>query len=83
MAVKMTNGLFKDRLMKSHITSNEDFFVRNHGGIPIVQEEAYFFDVGGLVKEPKRLTMAILKDERIFPRQSTVSFPFLEVIGPT
>lgn len=46
--------------------------MRNHGGIPEIDEEAYFFDVEGLVNTPKRITMKELKDESIFPRQSTV-----------
>ena len=60
------------RLVESAITPNEDFFVRNHGGIPEIDESAYFVDVGGLVKEPKRLTLADLKNQNIFPRQSNV-----------
>lgn len=62
----------KDRLVADPITRNEDHFVRNHGGIPEIDEESYFFDVGGLVNNPKRITMAELKDESIFPRQSNV-----------
>ena len=58
--------------MKNAITSNEDFFVRNHGGIPEIDEDAYFFDIGGLVNEPKRLTLEELRNEELFPRQSTV-----------
>lgn len=61
----------KDRLVETPITRNEDHFVRNHGGIPEIDEEAYFFDVAGLVNNPKRITMRELKDETLFPRQST------------
>ena len=60
------------RLVEHNITSNEDFFVRNHGGIPEIDEDAFFLDIGGLVKEPKRLTMAELKNEDLFPRQTNV-----------
>lgn len=58
--------------MADPITRNADHFVRNHGGIPEIDEDAYFFEMGGLVKNPKRITMQMLKDESIFPRQSTV-----------
>jgi len=53
------------------LTRNEDHFVRNHGGIPEIDEDEYILDIGGLVNEPKRITLAMLKDESLFPRQST------------
>jgi sulfite oxidase len=46
--------------------------VRNHGGVPEIDEDAYFFDVGGLVNNPRRITLRELKDEAIFPRQTNV-----------
>lgn len=63
--------LAKGRLVETAITRNEDHFVRNHGGIPEIDEDAYFFDVAGLVNTPKRITMNELKNESLFPRQST------------
>lgn len=62
----------QNRLVATPITRNEDHFVRNHGGIPEIDEDAYFFDVEGLVNYPKRITMKKLKDESIFSRQSNV-----------
>ncbi|KAA8574029.1 hypothetical protein EYC84_005564 [Monilinia fructicola] len=62
----------RNRLVESAITSNEDHFVRNHGGIPEIDEDAYFFEVDGLVNNPKRITLKDLKNETIFPRQSNV-----------
>ena len=62
----------QDRLIKTPLTRNEDHFVRNHGGIPTCKEDDYFLDIGGMVNEPKRLTMKELKDESIFPRQSNI-----------
>ena len=58
--------------METPITRNEDHFVRNHGGIPYIDGEEFFFDVGGLVNNPKRITLKELMDESIFPRQSNV-----------
>jgi len=46
----------KDRLVASPISRNKDRFVRNHGGIPEIDEDAYFFEVGGLVNNPWRIT---------------------------
>ncbi|KAI9730074.1 MAG: hypothetical protein M1834_006066 [Cirrosporium novae-zelandiae] len=60
------------RLVGNAITSNQDFFVRNHGGIPTIDEDKYFVEIGGLVNEPKKLTMANLKNETLFPRQSNI-----------
>ncbi|KAF2117113.1 Oxidoreductase, molybdopterin-binding domain-containing protein [Lophiotrema nucula] len=58
----------RDRL--TAITPNPDFFVRNHGGIPEIEEDEYFFDVDGLVNDPKRITLKDLKDESKFPRMT-------------
>lgn len=50
------------------ITPNNLHFVRNHGGIPIIDEEKFSFDVDGLVNEPRKFTMKDLMDESRFPR---------------
>ena len=47
--------------------------MRNHGGIPRINEEDYTLDIDGLVNQPKRLTLDDLKNEDLFPRMSTVS----------
>ncbi|KAF7982850.1 hypothetical protein HWV62_25822 [Athelia sp. TMB] len=62
----------RGRLVDTPMTTNEDYFVRNHGGIPTIEESEYFLDIGGLVNKPQRLTLAQLKDESLFPRQSNV-----------
>ncbi|SLM33845.1 oxidoreductase molybdopterin binding domain-containing protein [Lasallia pustulata] len=62
----------RDRLIETTLTNNEDHFVRNHGGIPIINEDDYFLDIGGLVNKPTRLTMKDLKNEALFPRQTNV-----------
>lgn len=54
------------------MTRNEDHFVRNHGGIPTIDPDEYFFEIGGLVNNPRRITLKELQDESIFPRQSNV-----------
>jgi sulfite oxidase len=61
----------RDRLVQTEITRNADHFVRNHGGIPEIEDDAFHLDIEGLVNNPKRLTLKDLKDESIFPRQST------------
>lgn len=58
--------------METEITRNEDHFVRNHGGIPTIKEEDYYFDVTGLVNNPRRITLKELQDQSIFPRQSNI-----------
>ncbi|KAK3712954.1 hypothetical protein LTR37_008839 [Vermiconidia calcicola] len=62
----------RSRLVETELTNNKDHFVRNHGGIPEIEEDAFELELGGLVNEPKNLTMADLKNENLFPRQSTV-----------
>ncbi|KAK4189454.1 Oxidoreductase, molybdopterin-binding domain-containing protein [Podospora australis] len=62
----------RDRLVSTEITPNPDFFVRNHGGIPEIDPAAYTLDISGLVNNPKRLTLADLQNEELFPRQTNV-----------
>ena len=54
------------------MTDNKDFFVRNHGGVPEIDEDAYELELDGLVNYPQKLTLADLKNEKLFPRQSNV-----------
>ena len=46
--------------------------MRNHGGIPVIHEDDYELEIGGMVNEPKRLTLKDLKNEALFPRTSSV-----------
>ncbi|HEX4964468.1 MAG TPA: sulfite oxidase [Thermoanaerobaculia bacterium] len=57
------------RLAGHFITSNDLFFVRNHGGVPAVDRDAYRLVIDGLVDQPLSLS---LSDLRRFPR-STVT----------
>ncbi|KAM0298123.1 hypothetical protein HYE67_001163 [Fusarium culmorum] len=50
------------------ITPNPLHFVRNHGGIPIIDKEDYSFLLDGLVNNPQSFTLADLQDESRFPR---------------
>jgi sulfite oxidase len=62
------NGEAPKRLVsRAPITPNELHFVRNHGGIPEIEAEAFDLRLDGLIKDPKRLTLADLKDETKFP----------------
>lgn len=60
------------RLVQTPVTRNADHFVRNHGGIPEIETDAFKLGIGGLVKNPKSFTLKELMDESIFPRMSTV-----------
>ncbi|KAL1998633.1 hypothetical protein VTN02DRAFT_5869 [Thermoascus thermophilus] len=62
----------RERLVENEITSNEDFFVRNHGGIPRIDADKFVLEIGGLVNNPRTFTLKELQDESIFPRQSNV-----------
>jgi len=62
----------RSRLVEDPITSNKDFYIRNHGGVPEIEESAYYLEMDGLVKHPQKLTLSDLKDESRFHRQSTV-----------
>ena len=62
----------QSKLVETEITPNEDHFVRNHGGVPEIDEEQFELEIDGLVKKPMKLSMKDLKNEKLFPRQSTV-----------
>ncbi|KAI4763216.1 molybdopterin binding oxidoreductase [Aureobasidium sp. EXF-12344] len=63
------NGEAPKRLVTDKaITPNSLHFVRNHGGIPIIDEDRFSFDVDGLVNNPRSFTMKDLMDESKFPR---------------
>jgi len=62
----------RERLVETEITPNKDHFVRNHGGIPHIDPEAFYLDIAGLVNNPRRFTLKDLQDESVFPRQSSV-----------
>ncbi|KAG9249420.1 oxidoreductase molybdopterin binding domain-containing protein [Emericellopsis atlantica] len=50
------------------MTPNSLHFVRNHGGIPVIDKEHYSFQLDGLVAHPQSFTLDDLKDESRFPR---------------
>lgn len=50
------------------ITPNNLHFVRNHGGIPDIDKDKFFLRLDGLVKNPKKITLADLQNEELFPR---------------
>ncbi|KAM7210881.1 Oxidoreductase, molybdopterin-binding domain containing protein, partial [Rhypophila decipiens] len=62
----------RDRLVETEITNNKDHFVRNHGGILEIDPEKFFLEITGLVNNPKKLTLADLQNESLFPRQTNV-----------
>ena len=50
------------------ITPNPLHFVRNHGGIPIINRDDFSFLLDGLVANPQSFTLDDLMDESRFPR---------------
>ncbi|KAF2145172.1 uncharacterized protein K452DRAFT_356473 [Aplosporella prunicola CBS 121167] len=62
----------RNRLVANEHTTNADHFVRNHGGVPEIDADQWSLDISGLVNNPQRLTLADLKDESRFPRQTNV-----------
>ncbi|OCH91604.1 molybdopterin binding oxidoreductase [Obba rivulosa] len=58
----------RDKLMEGKITDNKYHFIRNHGGVPEIDEDAFELEFGGLVNKPCNLTMKDLKDPNKFPQ---------------
>ncbi|KAK3050179.1 hypothetical protein LTR09_008568 [Extremus antarcticus] len=61
----------RSKLVETEITNNKDHFVRNHGGIPEIDEDTFEIELDGLVNKPMKIKMSDLKNEKLFPRQST------------
>ncbi|GAT28796.1 sulfite reductase [Aspergillus luchuensis] len=63
------NGEPPKRLVTSKVvTPNPLHFVRNHGGIPLIEKDKWSLQLDGLVKHPKNYTLEDLQDETRFPR---------------
>jgi sulfite oxidase len=63
------NGEPPKRLVTSKaITPNPLHFVRNHGGIPLIEKDKWSMTLDGLVANPKSYTLNVLMDESKFPR---------------
>ena len=41
--------------------------VRNHGGVPDIDPDVFELEIGGLVKEPVKISLRDLKDPNLFP----------------
>ncbi|KAG9315976.1 Oxidoreductase, molybdopterin-binding domain-containing protein [Chiua virens] len=52
----------RDQLLQGKITDNKYHFVRNHGGVPDIDEDSFRLEIGGLVNNPVSIS---LKDLRI------------------
>jgi hypothetical protein len=67
------NGEPPKRLVTSKpVTPNPLHFVRNHGGIPIIDKEKFSMTLDGLVANPKVYSLDDLMDESKFPRMEKV-----------
>lgn len=63
------NGEPPKRLVTSKaITPNPLHFVRNHGGIPIIEQDQWDLSLDGLVNTPKKYSLGDLMDANRFPR---------------
>ncbi|KAL7936542.1 Oxidoreductase, molybdopterin-binding domain-containing protein [Trichoderma chlorosporum] len=63
------NGEPPKRLVTDkEITPNSLHFVRNHGGIPLIDQDKFSFVMDGLVAKPREYKMEDLMDESRFPR---------------
>ncbi|KAJ3826823.1 molybdopterin binding oxidoreductase [Lentinula raphanica] len=58
----------RDQLLQGKLTDNKYHFVRNHGGIPIIDEDVFELEIGGLVNKPIKLSLKDLKDPEKFPQ---------------
>ncbi|PGH00925.1 hypothetical protein AJ80_09087 [Polytolypa hystricis UAMH7299] len=59
-----------DKLAESEITPNRHHYVRNHGGIPSIDPNAFELEVNGLVNQARRFTLQELQNEAFFPQRT-------------
>ncbi|KAG5723946.1 Sulfite oxidase [Termitomyces sp. T112] len=59
----------RDQLLGGKLTDNRYHFVRNHGGIPDIKEQAYELEIAGLVRKKIKLTLQELRDPLKFPQE--------------
>ncbi|KAF7789478.1 hypothetical protein EIP86_000424 [Pleurotus ostreatoroseus] len=64
--------LWKYILGDGKLTENRHHFIRNHGGVPDIDDDAFELEIGGLVNTPVKLSLKDLMDESKFP-QATVT----------
>ncbi|KAF9020204.1 molybdopterin binding oxidoreductase [Hymenopellis radicata] len=57
-----------EQLLQGKITDNMFHFVRNHGGVPDIEEDAFELEIGGLVNTSAKLSLKDLKDPAKFPQ---------------
>ena len=46
--------------------------MRNHGGVPEIEENAFELEIDGLVNKPMKLRFSDLTNKALFPRQSNI-----------
>ncbi|KAF8828731.1 hypothetical protein HHX47_DHR3000359 [Lentinula edodes] len=57
----------RDQLLQGKLTDNKYHFVRNHGGVPNINENDYELEIAGLVNKPIKISLKDLKDPEKFP----------------
>ncbi|KAG7448227.1 molybdopterin binding oxidoreductase [Guyanagaster necrorhizus] len=62
----------RDQLLSGKITDNKWHFIRNHGGIPDIDEDAFELEIGGFVNNPVKLSMKDIKDPSKFPQTEVI-----------
>lgn len=62
------NGETRHEDLTTKLTDNKHHFVRNHGGVPDIDEDAFVLEIGGLVNNPVKLKLSDLKDPAKFPQ---------------
>ncbi|KAG6849083.1 hypothetical protein H0H93_011392 [Arthromyces matolae] len=62
----------RHQLLAGKLTDNKYHFVRNHGGVPDIQEDKYELEIGGLVNKHVKLTLKELKDPSRFPQEEVI-----------
>ncbi|TCD66846.1 hypothetical protein EIP91_000800 [Steccherinum ochraceum] len=58
-----------NHIMEGKLTDNKYHFIRNHGGVPDIDPEAFYVEIGGLVNKPVKLTLKELMDPNKFPQK--------------
>ncbi|KAG6831227.1 hypothetical protein H0H92_012024 [Tricholoma furcatifolium] len=71
----------RDQLLASKLTDNKYHFIRNHGGVPDIEEDVFELEIGGLVNRKAKVSLKDLKNPNKFPSVIFVHIRYAGLCG--
>ncbi|KAI0783500.1 sulfite oxidase mitochondrial precursor [Abortiporus biennis] len=57
-----------NHILENKLTENKYHFIRNHGGVPDIDNDAYYLEIAGLVNKPVKISLKDLMDPEKYPQ---------------